>query len=167
MKFLNSLVLRSKVESNILFKTTLEKVYEINSLYPLSEKGKCEALIFFSIFVYTEACNNKRFSDGHEIEEFLHYLIISIKPLMFLRGYKSVARFVIRRMQFYQSVSIKMIESRCTIQKLLYYTFILKPFTKDPQKVKFNLDPMLSGNFKYHLFKSIEFIQTKSLETSN
>jgi len=154
-----------KTNSNVLFQRALNEVDIIeNEFQKLSVKGRCEALIFISIFIYTEASNNEKFKNGQLIEEFLDNIAISVKKSMFFKSNEYVKDFVNDRFKFYNSEYIKNCDQNMYTPMYIYNAFYLKPFANDPTNIRsFNLNPMVLLEFKSFLVRQVRNIESKVL----
>ena len=146
---------------NILFQKALKEVYRIeNSFQRMTNKGKCEALLFVSIFIYTEACRSEKYKNSLIIDEFLTEIALYVNKFMFFKSEKYVTEFVNNRFKFYLYEYNKNRQHHMYTPMFIYNAIYLKPFIKSPEIMRrCNINPIILMEFKSFIFKTVSQIK--------
>jgi hypothetical protein len=152
---------KSNESQNVLFQKALKEVERIEKDFQqMSTKGKCEALIFVSIFIYTEACRSEKYKNSILIDEFLDEIALYVKNFMFFKSEKFVTNFVNDRFKFYLNEYNTNREYKMYTPMFIYNAIYLKPFIKSPQVMKScNINPSILFEFKSIIFKLVSQIK--------
>ena len=165
MKLFNSSKRSEITSSNVLFLIALKQIDTIETDYQkLSEKGRCEALIFISIFIYNKALEDEDIKNDLLIDEFLLIIAQKVKNLMAFKSIGYVKDFVNERFRFYLSEYEKNCNETLYTPMFIYNAIYLNPFAKKPQDIKtFNINPVELMEFYLVLRKVVYDTQTHSV----
>ena len=119
-----------------LFNLSLNEVRFIEHEFrELSSKGKCEAIIFVSFFVYNRAEKDKLFLDKRIENDFLNSIVEYLYNNTYFRTKSSLRKFTNERFRFYMS-EFEKLSNPIYLPMFIYNTFYIRPFTKKPTVLK-------------------------------